>query len=63
MKLKTFEVQVTATITKRLKVEAEDEDEAIDIAYEDFDCEASVTEKYWQEVDFVREVKKEHAKT
>jgi hypothetical protein len=63
MKLKTFEVQVTATITKWLKVEAEDEDEATEIAYEDFDCEASKVEKYWQEVDFVREVGKEHAKT
>ena len=60
--MKTFEVQVTATITKWLRVEAEDEDEATEIAYEDFDCEASVTEKYWQEVDFVREVEKEHAK-
>ena len=60
--MKTFEVQVTATITKRLRVEAEDEDEATEIAYEDFDCEASVTEKYWQEVDFVREVEKEDAK-
>ena len=56
--MKTFEVQVTATITKWLRVEAEDEDEATEIAYQDFDCEASVTEKYWQEVDFVREVSK-----
>lgn len=56
--MKTFEVQVTATITKRLRVEAEDEDEdeATDLAYEGFDCQPSVTEKYWQEVDFVREV-------
>ena len=61
-KMKTFEVQVTATITKWLRVEAEDEDEATEIAYEDFDCEASVTEKYWQEVDLVREVEKEDAK-
>ena len=61
-KMKTFEVQVTATITKWFEVEAEDEDEATEIAYEDFDCEASVTEKYWQEVDFVREVEKEDAK-
>ena len=60
--MKTFEVQVTATITKWLRVEAEDEDEATEAAYEDFDCEASVTEKYWQEVDFVREVEKEDAK-
>jgi hypothetical protein len=56
--MKTFDVQVTATITKRLKVEAEDEDEATDLAYEGFDCQPSVTEKYWQEVDFVREVSK-----
>jgi hypothetical protein len=56
--MKTFEVQVTATITKRLRVEAEDEDEATDLAYEGFDCQPSVTEKYWQEVDFVREVSK-----
>jgi hypothetical protein len=54
--MKTFEVQVTATITKRLRVEAEDKDEATDLAYEGFDCQPSVTEKYWQEVDFVREV-------
>jgi hypothetical protein len=54
--MKTFEVQVTATITKWLRVEAEDEDEATDLAYEGFDCQPSVTEKYWQEVDFVREV-------
>jgi hypothetical protein len=54
--MKTFEVQVTATITKRLRVEAKDEDEATDLAYEGFDCQPSVTEKYWQEVDFVREV-------
>ena len=56
--MKTFDVQVTATITKRLRVEAEDEDEATDLAYEGFDCQPSVTEKYWQEVDFVREVSK-----
>jgi hypothetical protein len=56
--MKTFEVQVTATITKWLRVEAEDEDEATDLAYEGFDCQPSVTEKYWQEVDFVREVSK-----
>ena len=56
--MKTFEVQVTATITKRLRVEAEDEDEATDLAYEGFDCQPSVTEKYWQEVDFVRAVSK-----
>ena len=61
--MKTFKVQVTATITKWFEVEAEDEDEATEIAYEDFDCEASKVEKYWQEVDFVREVGKEHAKT
>jgi hypothetical protein len=56
--MKTFEVQVTATITKWFEVEAEDEDEATDLAYEGFDCQPSVTEKYWQEVDFVREVSK-----
>ena len=60
--MKKYNVKVTATITKWLRVEAEDEDEATEIAYEDFDCEASVTEKYWQEVDFVREVEKEDAK-
>jgi hypothetical protein len=61
-KMKTFEVRVTATITKWLRVEAEDEGEATDLAYEGFDCQPSVTEKYWQEVDLVREVEKEHAK-
>jgi hypothetical protein len=60
--MKTFEVRVTATITKWLRVEAEDEGEATDLAYEGFDCQPSVTEKYWQEVDLVREVEKEDAK-
>jgi hypothetical protein len=55
-KLKTFEVQMTATITKRLRVKAEDEEEAEEIAFEDFNCDASITEKYWEEIDFVREV-------
>ena len=54
--MKTFEVQVTATITKWLRVEAEDEDEATDLAYEGFDCQPSVTEKYWQEVESVEEI-------
>ena len=55
-KLKTFEVQVTATITKRLRVKAEDEEEAEEIASVDFNCAPSITEKYWEEIDFVREV-------
>jgi hypothetical protein len=39
-----------------LTVEADDEDEATEIAYEDFDCQPSVTEKYWQEVESVEEI-------
>ena len=54
--MKTFKVQVTAKITKCFEVEAEDEDEATDLAYEGFDCQPSVPEKYWQEVDLVREM-------
>ena len=54
--MKTFKVQVTPTISKWFQVEAEDEDGATDLAYEGFDSQPSVTEKYWQEVDFVREV-------
>ena len=54
--MKKYNVKVTATTTKWFEVEAEDEDEATDLAYEGFDCQPSVTEKYWQEVDFVREV-------
>ena len=60
MELKTFEVQVTATITKWIKVEAEDEEEAIEIAHEDFDCEPSTWEKDNQEVGEVREVSTSH---
>ena len=56
--MKKYKVKVTATITKWFEVEADDEDEATEAAYEDFDCQPSVTEKYWQEVDFVREVSK-----
>ena len=59
--MKKYNVKVTATITKWFEVEAEDEDEATDLAYEGFYCQPSVTEKYWQEVDFVREVPNEMA--
>jgi hypothetical protein len=44
--MKKYNVKVTATITKWFEVEAEDEDEAVELAYEDFDCQPSVTEKY-----------------
>jgi hypothetical protein len=54
--MKKYKVKVTATITKWFEVEAEDEDEATEIAYEDFDCEPSVTEKYYQEVESVEEI-------
>ena len=54
--MKKYKVKVTATITKWFEVEADDEDEATEIAYEDFDCEPSVTEKYYQEVESVEEI-------
>jgi hypothetical protein len=56
MKIKTFEVQVTATIIKWFKVEAKNKDEAMEIAYEGFDCEPSIHEKYYQEVGEIKEV-------
>ena len=52
--MKKYNVKVTTTTTKWLEVEAEDEGEAADIAYED--CQPSVTEKYWQEVESVEEI-------
>jgi hypothetical protein len=55
--MKKYNVKVTATITKWFEVEAEDEDEATDLAYEVFDCQPSVTEKYYQEVESVEEIK------
>jgi hypothetical protein len=54
--MKKYKVVISATITKWLEVEAEDEDEATEIAFENFDCEASMTEKYWQEVESVEEI-------
>jgi hypothetical protein len=54
--MKKYKVVISATITKRITVEADDEDEATEIAYEDFDCQPSVTEKYWQEVESVEEI-------
>jgi hypothetical protein len=54
--MKKYNVKVTATITKWFEIEAEDEDEATEAAYEDFDCQPSVTEKYWQEVESVEEI-------
>ena len=54
--MKKYNVKVTATITKWFEVEAEDEDEATDLAYEVFDCQPSVTEKYYQEVESVEEI-------
>jgi hypothetical protein len=54
--MKKYKVVISATITKRITVEADDEDEATEIAYEDFDCEPSVTEKYYQEVESVEEI-------
>ena len=54
--MKKYNVKVTATITKWFEVEAEDEDEAVELAYEDFDCQPSVTEKYYQEVESVEEI-------
>jgi hypothetical protein len=44
--MKKYKVVISATITKWITVEADDEDEATELAYEDFDCEPSVTEKY-----------------
>jgi hypothetical protein len=54
--MKKYNVKVTATITKWFEVEAEDEDEATEAAYEDFDCLPSIHEKYYQEVESVEEI-------
>ena len=50
--MKTYEVTIRATITKTYTIEASDNDEAANIAYEIFDIhnEPNVPEDYKQEI-------------
>lgn len=56
--MKTYEVGIRATICKRLTIEAESEEDAIEAAHEQFSVlNDDIPENYDQETDFCREVK------
>ena len=57
--MKNYEVQIQATVTKTIKVEASSEEEAIEQAFELFTvaCEEGQEERYEQEVLEVKESK------
>ena len=49
--------KLNCTVRMIFKTFSKDEDEATDLAYEVFDCQPSVTEKYYREVESVEENK------
>jgi len=56
--MKTYEVGIRATVCKRLRIEAESEEEAIEAAHEQFSVlNDDIPEDYDQEMDFCREIK------
>jgi hypothetical protein len=56
--MKTYEVGIRATICKRLTIEAENEEDAIEAAHEQFSVlNDDIPENYDQETDFCREMK------
>jgi hypothetical protein len=56
--MKTYEVGIRATICKRLTIEAENEEDAIASAHEQFSVlNDDIPENYDQETDFCREMK------
>lgn len=55
--MKSYKATITATITKDVLVEAENEDDAIELAHETFDVSCDgVNEKYNETTDSCREV-------
>ena len=54
--MKKYEVIISAVITKWITVEADNEDEAVDLAHEEFNSEVSLDEKYQQETVSVEEI-------
>jgi hypothetical protein len=56
--MKTYDVTITATVTKTIRVEALTQDAAIEAAHERFSVEADDTdERYTEHTDNVEEVK------
>jgi hypothetical protein len=57
--MKSYDVTITAIVTKIIRVEAKSEDEAVELAQGSFDVgtQDGVPEKYEEHVDDVREVK------
>ncbi len=56
--MKTYDVTITATVTKTIRVEAENEHNATDLAHQVFsvDAETGTDERYSEHTDNVREV-------
>ena len=48
--MKTYKVGISAVITKWITVEADNEDEAVDLAHEEFTSEVETNERYEQEM-------------
>ena len=58
--MKIYDVTIRATVTKTIRVQAENEDAACDIAHESFSvCDSSDDEKYEQETETIHEFSEE----
>jgi hypothetical protein len=57
--MKSYDVTITAIVTKTIRVKAKSEDEAVELAQGSFDVgtQEGVSEKYEERVDDVEEVK------
>lgn len=58
--MKTYDVTIRATVTKTIRVQAENEDTAYEIAHEAFSvCDSSDDERYDQETEAIEEITEE----
>lgn len=51
-----FKVAITAIVTKHIEVEAETEEQAVELAHSEFTTEPNGAEKYYEEVDHVEKL-------
>ncbi len=54
--MKTYDVTIRATVTKTLRIEAENEDEAVEYAYQEFNCSCDGLEAYGEDMLDVKEL-------
>ena len=56
--MKQYDVTITARVTKTLRVEADNENAASDLAYQNFNVTSDgLPEKYNEDIDYIVEVK------